>query len=244
METLTFGLIAEGPTDHQVLISLLIGLFENEDRRVNTRPFQPLTDATAQGTADSFGGWENVLAYVASPKFEEAFPFVDFVVVQIDTDVCEETRFGVATHEGGQALPVPELVGRVADHLRARIGAEAWERVGGRTIFAVAVDSVECWLLVVHAPANQRDRRQNCLEHLNRALAKSKERPINAAAKSPRQYEKLARPFEKPKDLMRVRKHNASLDLFLAAAEQTVAAAPPRAAGDAACPEPNTPPTA
>ena len=56
----TFGLVAEGVTDHVVLENILIGYFNDPDLVV--RPLQPLRDAT-DTLSESFGGWYNVFEY-------------------------------------------------------------------------------------------------------------------------------------------------------------------------------------
>ena len=42
----TFGLIAEGPTDHVVLENILVGYFNDPDLTQSIRELQPLRDAT------------------------------------------------------------------------------------------------------------------------------------------------------------------------------------------------------
>ena len=100
MPSPTFGLVAEGATDHAVLTRILAGAFD--DRNIDARPLQPLTSSADRGKPASFGGWQNVLAYLCSPNLEQALQIVNYVVVQIDTDVSQE--FGVDTHRGGMAI--------------------------------------------------------------------------------------------------------------------------------------------
>ncbi len=212
-----FSVISEGATDFAVLNRLLIGFFDDSDITVNALQPNP---AAAPHSPDSFGGWEKVLEYLASSRFEAAFPFTDFVIVHIDTDVCQEAKFGVATHDQGEPLAPRILALRVIENLKVRIGAEVWQRVGDRVLFAVAVDSIECWLLLLYTATPKNERYQNCLPHLNSVLVKKNEKPLGEGKVS-REYERAAKPFGKPKELAKVRGRHESLELFLEALEQS-----------------------
>ncbi len=65
----SFGLIAEGPTDHAVLENILVGYFNDPDLIV--RPLQPLLDST--DASQRQGGWTQVVAYCQSSLFQGAF---------------------------------------------------------------------------------------------------------------------------------------------------------------------------
>ena len=78
-----FGLITEGLTDQPVIVNILTGLFGVE---TEVMPFLPLGDETFRNQPPSFSNWELVPKYCSSPDFEAALPWLDYVVVQIDTD--------------------------------------------------------------------------------------------------------------------------------------------------------------
>ena len=223
MPTPRFSLVAEGPTDHAVITRILAGHFDDGSVEVNL--LQPNPAAT-QGAPDTFGGWENVLAYITSSRFADAFAFTDFVIVHIDTDVCQEAKFGVATHENGEPLEPRALVERVVGNLKARIGDAVWQRAGSRVLFAVSVDSVECWLLTLYAEPRKKARYHNCLKHLNDALTAKNQKPIGGS-KQAKDYERVANPFRKSKELGQARPHNASLARFLEEVERVASAASP-----------------
>ncbi len=210
----TFGLITEGVTDQHVIAAILEGCFDPEE--IDVSPFSPIADNTYKHAPQSFSNWELVLEYCASPKFAEAFPFVDYIVVQIDTDQCDDPRFGVQKHDEGHLLPVEEIVTRVAAKLQQQIGDAVWDMYHERILFAVAVDTIECWLLPLYVvEAKGKARTLNCLEFLNRSLLKKNLRPINPQSKEPRLYEKLADPYSRGSELAKHGGKNPSLAIFL-----------------------------
>ena len=79
-----FGLICEGPTDRAALENILCGIYDNEDLFDSINPLQP----GGESDTNKEGGWERVLQYIANYKFREAFLMLDYVIIQIDTDVA------------------------------------------------------------------------------------------------------------------------------------------------------------
>ena len=219
----TFGLIAEGVTDQRVIENILLGFFNCNEEDVND--IQPRADATSLH-GRTWSNWELVLDHLASPDFEQAFGFFNYVVVHIDTDTCEEPNFGVPRREDGRVLEPRELIARVADKMREKIGEEVWARHGGQIIFAVAMDSTECWLLPLYA-ASRKDATHNCLHALNRALARGNKRPISPDKKEPRDYETLSRPFSKRRELQKHCSQNPSLSIFVENLEALAPEGPP-----------------
>lgn len=209
----TFGLITEGVTDQQVIQAILEGFFDPQE--IDTRPFLPIADNTYKHQVQNFSNWGLVLEYCASPKFAEAFPYVDYVVVQIDTDQCDDPLFGVRKHNEGNLAPPDEIVARVAARLREKIDEHVWNEYRDRILFAIAVDTVECWLLPIHATGKDKPKTLNCLGVLNRFLTKRNLRPINAQSKDPRYYADLARPYARRRELIARCTENPSLAIFV-----------------------------
>src|SRR5256885_16999826 len=100
----TIGLITEGVTDQKVIQAILDGFFDPED--VEIRPFLPIYDSTSQHQVESYSNWQLVLDYCSSQRFREALPFVDYLVVQIDSDKCDDPKFGVPKVRDGTSVPV------------------------------------------------------------------------------------------------------------------------------------------
>lgn len=213
MSTPSFALIAEGETDFEVIRHILAGFFGDPDVVVNQ--IQPSVDAT--GAADKpAGGWFEVFRFCGSAKFAGAFQFNDFVVLQIDTDVCEEPGFGVARrHADGRELDVDEMIDAVRARLVAVIGAELHARHRDRIIFAICVDSIECWLLPLYYTDGRRTKRVNCLGTLNAQLSAREGFSIDPERKRVTYYRKIVKPYAKPRILGAHGEANPSMARFL-----------------------------
>jgi|SRR5688572_9483670 len=202
------ALVAEGPSDHAVLRSFLAAYFRDPD--ILVRPLQPPPNTP--------GGWTEVLRYLASPELPAAFADNDYVVVQIDTDVCEEVGYGVPRRdEHGQVLAPDALAERVQVRLTAQwppdLGAHA-ERI----LFAICVDSIECWLLPLVHSDRRRERTANCLTALNHELSARHGYSIDPANKQVAYYERLLRQFKchKHTTLAGIADKHPSLKRFIA----------------------------
>jgi hypothetical protein len=206
-------------TDQQVIRAILDGFFDPGE--VDVRPFLPIADSTYRHQLPSFSNWQLVLEYCASRKLQEALPFVDYLIVHIDTDNCDDPAFGVPKVEDSKALPVREIVARVILKLQEKIGGSVWEMCHDRILFAISVETIECWLLPLFAAGNQKSKHLNCLNVLNRCLSKKNMRPINPQSKEPRYYSELSRPYSRRRDLLRHCGENPSFELFVEQLRQT-----------------------
>lgn len=209
----TFGLVAEGVTDHVVLENILIGYFNDPDLIV--RPLQPLRDAT-DTSSESFGGWYNVFEYCQSSVFKEAFVQNDYLVVQIDTDCSHHKHFDVPPVNGETIEQFIERIVEKFDGLMLNSFGEAFFKMyQKRILFAISVDEIECWLLPLYCSDKARASVNNCLHKLNQVLIKNKKEAISSSRKEPRVYEKLSRDFCKHKILQRHYSQNPSLKYFV-----------------------------
>ena len=109
----SFGLITEGITDQEIISNILYGYFENTDLIINE--LQPLKDETDKKKSSNFGGWGNLIEYCQSEVFRYAFQTTDYVIIQIDTDICEE--YNVSKKENGLDLSPEELIKNVKKNL-------------------------------------------------------------------------------------------------------------------------------
>lgn len=213
----SFALVTEGLTDQIVIENILIGFFNDPDISVN--PLQPLRDETDRNRTISPGNWHQVLEYCASERFRGAFQFNDYVIVQIDTDVAAD--YGVSDrNEEGDELSVEDMIGRVKAALIARIGQGFYEKYSRRILFAIAVQSIECWLLPLLFSDNKRGKTANCLGALNQGLARSRNFTIDA--KRPDYYDTISSEYIKRKKLMAMYSFNPSLKIFVNDLEEAV----------------------
>lgn len=199
--TPTFAVIAEGPTDFTVLRQVLARFLGNPDIVVNQ--LQPALDATSGQSLP--GGWREVFRCIGSERLREAFDRHDHVIIHIDTDVCEEPYFGVSRRkEDGTEHDATELFELTRARLLREIGDDIHQRFRDRIVFAIAVDSVECWLLPLYLPKGDRRREKtvNCIGTLNQCLEKHEDFSIDPNAKQNRYYIRIVnKKLRKRKDV-------------------------------------------
>ena len=203
------GLVCEGVTDVPIIQNVLIGHTGDTDLIVDRLPH--LLDATHAVKPENLGGWNKVLKYIGTSDFQEAFQQMDAVIVQIDTDVCQE--FGVnRTDVNGRELEPAELIEEVKEALIGRIGTEFYQIFDDRIIFAIAVDSIECWLLPLYYTDKRAAKHKNCVDTLNHNLRAD---GYTIDHKDVRIYENLSAPYRKKKDLTSAVNKQASLSYFV-----------------------------
>jgi len=215
----SFALITEGITDQIVIENILLGFAGTVEIDIN--PLQPLRDETDLNRIVSPGNWHKVLEYCSSLRFKDALQFNDFIVVQIDTDVCHDYQVSDRDEEGNE-LSVEDMTERIRLFLMQRIGLEFYEKYRPRILFAIAVQSIECWLLPLLYTDDKKSKTKNCLDTLNRALIKQKSFSIDAKNKHPDYYRIVSEPYSKHKKLMELYKYNPSLNTFVRSLEESV----------------------
>lgn len=209
--TKTFGIIAEGATDHRVLKNILVGFFNDPDLTQYIRFLQPSYDAT---DADYLGGWTRALAYVQSDDFKDAASELDFLVIAVDTDRLDEMPFGLNKLDENGRTAAPEVfVERTKARFAELIGEGIFEANKEKIIFGIAVNDIECWLLPLNLTGKDMAATTTCLGRLNDSLRKKNLPPVTKR-KDPNQYDSLSKDFRKPKILFQSHPKNPSLRLF------------------------------
>lgn len=204
-----FALITEGITDQVVLESILCGYYE-DDLEINI--IQPARDATDESRQENFGGWEKVLEYCKLSAFKEIFLFNKYVVIQIDTDITEHVNFGISHNFNETPKTVPILVNEVREKIKSQINTDVFDIFKDRIFFAIAVHSLECWLLPLHVTTSAAMKKTaNCENSLSRAVIRSN----GVYKKEYRPYEVLTKGFFKKKNILAAKEKNESLSIFL-----------------------------
>lgn len=203
-----FGLVTEGESDYVVLKSILRGFFTPD---LLVTPKHPLRDETDKDRAT--GGWTNLRTYLKSEAFRGAFQSVEYIVVQIDTDVGGE--YGVSARDHAGELSVASLVEKTCQKLIEWIGEDFYSMVKGRIIFAISVHEIECWLLPIYFENDKKKmaKTTGCINTLNQVLPQREGFSIHA--KEYRFYERMSKPFLKRKDLDKFYPHNPSFAIFI-----------------------------
>jgi hypothetical protein len=205
-----FGLITEGPTDQTVIKSLLVRFFADPAVKITT--VQPNTDST--DSANHYGGWKLVLDYCKSPDMTTALEINDYVVIQIDTDVCEE--YGVAKRENGANLSADEIIERIKGIIVDCIGADLYTQYKHKIIFAISYESIECWLLPLYLTGNNRSKTLNCCDVLSRELSRRTDFFIDCNSKKPLYYKEICKEIKRKEQIVSISVHNNSFEQFVA----------------------------
>lgn len=211
----SFALITEGVTDQAVLEILLQTRYGPDVDIVIVQPERDASDRTRLGT---MGGWEQVLAHCDAQTISDHLSVNDYLVIQIDTDIAEHPRFGVALTTGGKDRPVAQLREEVIQRLLHGLDQELRQQVEHRIIFAIAIHSIECWLLPIYASHKHvKEKIKQCEKTLEASL----QRANLAYNKTYREYCAYAKPLRKEKQVEICCQANQSLATFWQSLPQT-----------------------
>lgn len=138
-----FGLACEGHTDKAVIKNILKGYFSIKNQNNEIVELQP-----PFGDKDG-GGWRPFLTYLTLERFEDDVKSSQYFILHIDTDASND--FGVQNKDNkGNRLATEILIHNIISKLISKINekeAGIYERYANRIIFAISVDSIECWLV-------------------------------------------------------------------------------------------------
>lgn len=214
---ITIGIISEGRTDQIIIQHVLFGYFAAHRDELEIEPVFP-PERTADGIAH--GGWTVLKGWLQSGAHRQVLQFRDYLVVHVDTDVCEQLGFDVSRRdpETGAPRDVMTLRAAVIDRLTEWMGRDFCETYRDRLLFAIAVDQTECWLLplLVTQKAKQA-KTTGCLQAAEHAIALAAGPKLcrGDGSKDVRAYIKASQPYLKNKTLMGLGPRNASLAALL-----------------------------
>ncbi len=207
----TFGVIAEGLTDQVVIENIIVGFFEADSEEPAIQYVQP-----PRPPSEAPGGWGHVFKSLQRKDHEAALQFNRYLVIHIDTDVQEEAGFDVPRRENGKELTVEERVSRVIEKIKGYIDVAFYEANKDRIIFAIAVDTIECWLLPLLYDGKKAAKVTGCLARQTVRSEKADEDALSAGEeKFVAAYEKASRRYRKRSTLVAFRGRNQSLELFV-----------------------------
>lgn len=200
------GIISEGVTDQIIIEAIVQGHLENKD--IILEPLQPKKGED--------GGWSRVVEYCKSKDFKESFPFRDgFTIIHIDCDVFKGNELPEDCKWPLDGLGTQETCVMVRSKLLQLIGLNADDEISVNIVFAIAVDSIECWLLPLYfenAPKTMA-KTSGCIGALNKVLPETEGFYIHQ--KKPDDYSKMARHYRKKKNVAFSCKQNESLNFFV-----------------------------
>ncbi len=209
------GILSEGLTDHAVIKQVLLGFFEEDaDHLQLNSSFPPETTALGEPIE---GGWAVLKQRLLEGHHRLALQFNHYLVIHIDTNVCEEVGYGVSRRDpvtGAQRDP-GALRSAAIERLKEWLGDDFCEAHGDQVLFAIAVNSIECWLLpLLDGKAAKQGKTTGCERAANHALKLAGRDSLGYGNKL-RRYAKEAEPYTKRKELMAKGPLNPSLRAFL-----------------------------
>lgn len=208
-----FGIIAEGVSE-QIIISYLLERYL-EEAVVNS--VEPVI--SSQGKQVGYGGWLNVLSSCCRDKFDEILSFNDYIVIQIDTDACEEIGYDIKKTKGANITKTPaEIYNEVTARLLNTLTATDIVKYRNKIIFAICIEEIECWLLPLYYNNNDKCKTTGCIKKLNTKLYASGDGHIpekdKNSSNAQKTYQKILRKLKKKGDIKNCSTHNYGFDKF------------------------------
>jgi hypothetical protein len=193
-----FAGIAEGITDQKVIDNILVGYCNDQDININW--LQP-------SKVGKNGGHGEVTNYCRSRKFKAVFDLNEYVIIHIDTDIS--LRLGVPHNdENGQPFSSEHLIEEVIAKLREEIGEDIYSQYAEKIIFAIAVHTIECWLLPLHSKEAESET-IDCLGTLSKVFPEMKKK------KDYKHYQKISIEYSENESLLKLYSENPSLKIFI-----------------------------
>ena len=211
----TIGIIAEGHTDQLVIENVLLGFFSEEPDEPEIHFVQPQDSSPDAHGTYAPGGWTVLFDYLRRGGHIDALAYNDLLVIHVDTDVCEERGFDVRRNDDPAVL-----ASEVQRRLCEIVGEEFIANHAHRVVFAIAVDSIECWLLPLRFPTKKAKagKTAGCLRAVNDDLRRASEPLIlKGEEKLPDGYKAASAPYRKRKQLLAHCDLHPSLSRFIAA---------------------------
>ena len=209
---LSFALITEGVTDFLVLDELLNNFFKNEfEEEIEVNQIQPLLDAT--DTQTTGGGWNEVIRYCKEEDLKSFLDYNDYIIIQIDADIVggEDDNFFKIPLIENRTEVYNEIVSKLQNGISQYTEYDKF-------IFAIGIDSIECWLLGIIDKTHKPAKVVSCITALNTEIGKDKSLkiiPPKAKENSKKTYTEISGKLKKKKDIISVSKSNLGFEKFV-----------------------------
>lgn len=215
----SFAIICEGVSENLTLHALIEKMSRGDSYFAD---IQPKTDTNHSHTVqEGSGGWTEVLSHCTTEVFKRALQNNDFLIVQVDTDRCDDPLFGVAKTEGNTSQPrlVAEVYEEIISRLLQDVDKEFYEANRHRIIFAICFDEIECWFLPLFYSDKRACATTGCIGKINQELVKDKggyyipekgKNGVNARSTYQYIFKKIKR-----KDIPRIAQYNYGFQKFV-----------------------------
>ena len=169
----TFAIISEGISENISLHALVEKMRHTETYFAD---IQPRTDVKhSYAVQEGSGGWTEVLSHCNTEVFKQALQSNDYLVVQIDTDRCDDPSFGIRrTDEKNEPRTDEEIYNDIIARLLQEVDKDFYEGNRNRIIFAIGFDEIECWFLPLFYSDKRACATTGCIGKINQELAKGK----------------------------------------------------------------------
>lgn len=162
----SFAIICEGISENRVLHAI-IDKYCDDAYFADVQP--ELNNNGGYPKQANWGGWQEVLAHCNTETFKEALAQNDYLVVQVDTDRCNEKGFDIKDPDKRDPR---EVYNDIVARLLRDIDPQLIEDNKDRIIFAICFNEIECWFLPIFYTDDKKCATNNCIYHLNRGLQK------------------------------------------------------------------------
>ena len=199
------GIIAEGESD-QIAIETIIQSRLN-DKDIIVDPLQH-----KKGGA---GGWPLVINYCKSNDFRESLPYNDgLVIIHIDCDVLKGDGLPEDCVMQFNNLSNKDTFDMVRLKLIEFITPEVFDKAKDKIIFAISIDSLECWFLpIYYEQKSKQNKTTGCLATLNVELRKKEGFYIDD--KDEEKYRTISKHYFKKGVIEKCYKTNESFKFFI-----------------------------
>jgi hypothetical protein len=160
MEELKIGIVSEGISDYWVIKHIVARFLK--DKEINFVQLHP--KITPKGKQDGYGGWQKVFEYISQKEYIVEYAQkedCDYVIIQLDTDVCEQYKVKKSTN--------PEtLFCDVSTKIQETTHSD-FDR--NKIIPAICIHSLECWLIpFISDDTRKCSRVDNCINVINNEI--------------------------------------------------------------------------
>lgn len=214
----SFAIICEGISENLSLHAIVEKMRQTDTYFADIQPRTEISHSHV--VQEGSGGWPEVLSHCNTDVFRRALQNNDYLIVQVDTDRCDELYFGIKkVDDNNKPRPDAEVYNDIIARLLQEVDKEFYEENKERIIFAICFDEIECWLLPLFYTDKRACATTGCIGKLNQELRKNKggyyipeEGKNGANARSTYQFifKKIKR-----KDIPSIAKHNYGFQKFV-----------------------------
>lgn len=214
----TFAIICEGVSENLSLHAIIEKMWQTDTYFAD---IQPKTEVSHNHTVqEGSGGWTEVLSHCNTEVFKRALQNNDYLVIQVDTDRCDDQTFGVKkTDEKNRPRPLADIYNDIILRLMQDIDRDFYEANKNRIIFAICFDEIECWFLPLFYSDKRACATTGCISKINQELSKDKsgyyipEKGKNGA-NARNTYQFILRKIKR-KDIPRISQYNLGFKKFV-----------------------------